>query len=194
MRSEAAIFIGRADKFTNGAYVEVRRNGRNAAVVTWLPAVIKEPERCWRTNESLSGDLLWISNDGQVRDADTVRCSKAKFPLEGYPLAAVAAASSSQAANPVPEHGDKTVNWQKYHLLSYEEEQLANQIEEKLLEASIAPAQAETVDLKDFCKGDRQEQWKGSLVKEYGKMKDVLEEVARGQLATWFAKGDTSSS
>ncbi|CAE7837310.1 unnamed protein product [Symbiodinium sp. CCMP2592] len=74
------------------------------------------------------------------------------------------------------------VNWQKYHLLSYEEEQLANQVEEKLLEASTAPAQAETVDLKGFYKGDRQQQWKASLVKEYGKMKDVLEEATRDQL------------
>ncbi|CAE7683986.1 unnamed protein product [Symbiodinium sp. CCMP2592] len=133
VRSEAAIFIGRADKFTNGAYVEVRRNGRNAVVVTRLPAVIKEPERRWRTYESLSRDLLWISSDGQVRDADTSRdlgidlglltveeVLKSQSPLEGYPLAAVAAASSSQAAQPAPEHGDKIVNWQKYHLLSYE--------------------------------------------------------------------------
>ncbi|CAE7400820.1 RE1, partial [Symbiodinium sp. CCMP2456] len=85
-----------------------------------------------------------------------------------------------EETQPTPEHRDQ--NWQKYHLLSYEEEQLANQVEEKLLQASIAPAQAETVDLKGFYKVDRQEQWKNSLVKEYGKMKDVLEEVTRGQL------------
>ena len=178
VRAETAIFIGHAGKFTNGAYVEVRRNGQNAVVVTRLPAVIKKPERRWRTYES---DFLWISNDGQVRDADTIR-DKGQSPLEGYPLAAVAAASFPQAAQPVPEHGDKTLNWQKCHLLSYEKEQLANQTVEKLLEASIAPAQAETVDLKGFYRGDRQEQWKSSLVKEYGKMKDVLEEVTRGQL------------
>ena len=144
VRAETAIFIGHAGKFTNGAYVEVRRNGQNAVVVTRLPAVIKKPERRWRTYES---DFLWISNDGQVRDADTIR-DKGQSPLEGYPLAAVAAASFPQAAQPVPEHGDKTLNWQKCHLLSYEKEQLANQTVEKLLEASIAPAQAETVDLK----------------------------------------------
>ncbi|CAE7365731.1 unnamed protein product, partial [Symbiodinium sp. CCMP2592] len=92
-------------------------------------------------------------------------------------------ASSREFALPAaaPE-APKAVNWQKYHLLSYEEEQLANQVEEKLLEASTAPAQAETVDLKGFYKGDRQQQWKASLVKEYGKMKDVLEEATRDQL------------
>ena len=195
VRSEAGIFLGRADRFTNGAYVEVRRNGRSTVVVSRLPAVIKEPERRWRTYESLSGDLLWVSNDGHVRDADTIRdlgidlglltveeVLGGQSPLEGYPLAAVATASQQQDKQPAPEHGDKSVNWQKYHLLSYEEEQLGNQIEEKLLEASIAPAQAETVDLKGFYKGDRQEQWKNSLIKEYGKMKDVLEETPRGQL------------
>ena len=195
VRSEAGIFLGRADRFTNGAYVEVRRNGRSTVVVSRLPAVIKEPERRWRTYESLSGDLLWVSNDGHVRDADTIRdlgidlglltveeVLGGQSPLEGYPLAAVATASQQQDKQPAPEHGDKSVNWQKYHLLSYEEEQLGNQIEEKLLEASIAPAQAETVDLKGFYKGDRQEQWKNSLIKEYGKMKDVLEETPRGLL------------
>ena len=194
VRSEAGIFLGRADRFTN-AYVEVRRNGRSTVVVSRLPAVTKEPERRWRTYESLSGDLLWVSNDGHVRDADTIRdlgidlglltveeVLGGQSPLEGYPLAAVATASQQQDKQPAPEHGDKSVNWQKYHLLSYEEEQLGNQIEEKLLEASIAPAQAETVDLKGFYKGDRQEQWKNSLIKEYGKMKDVLEETPRGQL------------
>ena len=195
VRSEAGIFLGRADRFTNGAYVEVRRNGRSTVVVSRLPAVTKEPERRWRTYESLSGDLPWVSNDGHVRDADTIRdlgidlglltveeVLGGQSPLEGYPLAAVATASQQQDKQPAPEHGDKSVNWQKYHLLSYEEEQLGNQIEEKLLEASIAPAQAETVDLKGFYKGDRQEQWKNSLIKEYGKMKDVLEETPRGLL------------
>ncbi|CAE7437089.1 RE1 [Symbiodinium sp. CCMP2592] len=199
VRSEAAIFIGRADKFTNGAYVEVRRNGRNAVVVTRLPAVIKEPERRWRTYESLSGDLLWISSDGQVRDADTIRdlgidlglltveeVLKGQSPLEGYPLAAVAAASSSQAAQPAPEHGDKIVNWQKYHLLSYEEEQLANQVEASLLEASVAPVQAETVDLKGFFQGDRQQQWRESLIAEYAKMDGVLREVPRSGLREYL--------
>ncbi|CAE7816426.1 unnamed protein product [Symbiodinium sp. CCMP2592] len=92
-------------------------------------------------------------------------------------------ASSREFALPAaaPE-APKAVNWQKYHLLSYEEEQLANQVEEKLLEASTAPAQAETGDMKGFYKGDRQQQWKASLVKEYGKMKDVLEEATRDQL------------
>ena len=195
VRSEAGVFLGRADKFTHGAYVEVRRNGRNIVVVTRLPAVTKEPERRWRTYESLSGDLLWVSSDGQVRDADTIRdlgidlgiltveeVQSGQSPLEGYPLAAAATSSSTQVKQPAPEHGDKAVNWQKNHLLSYEEEQLANQVEEKLLEASTAPAQAETVDLKGFYKGDRREQWKNSLKKEYAKMKDVLEEATRDQL------------
>ena len=201
VRSEAGIFLGRADRFTNGAYVEVRRNGRSTVVVSRLPAVTKEPERRWRTYESLSGDLLWVSNDGHVRDADTIRdlgidlglltveeVLGGQSPLEGYPLAAVATASQQQDKQPAPEHGDKSVNWQKYHLLSYEEEQLGNQIEEKLLEASIAPAQAETVDLKGFYKGDRQEQWKNSLIKEYGKMKNVLEETPRGLLRERLAR------
>ncbi|CAE7661265.1 unnamed protein product [Symbiodinium sp. CCMP2592] len=76
----------------------------------------------------------------------------------------------------------RAVNWQKYHLLSYEEAQLGNEIEARLLEASTAPAQAETVDLKGFYTGDRQENWKASLVKDYGKMNGVLEEVLRTQL------------
>ncbi|CAE7548918.1 RE1 [Symbiodinium sp. CCMP2592] len=88
----------------------------------------------------------------------------------------------SSERHPKPENGDRAVNWQKYHLLSYEEEQLGNEIEARLLEASTAPAQAETVDLKGFYTGDRQENWKASLVKEYGKMNGVLEETLRTQL------------
>ena len=107
-----------------------------------LPAVTKEPERRWRTYESLSGDLLWVSNDGHVRDADTIRdlgidlglltveeVLGGQSPLEGYPLAAVATASQQQDKQPAPE-----------------------------------------------------QQWKNSLIKEYGKMKDVLEETPRGLL------------
>ena len=43
--SDAAIFIGRADKFTNGAYADSRRNGRNTVVVSRLAAVTKEKNR-----------------------------------------------------------------------------------------------------------------------------------------------------
>ena len=74
------------------------------------------------------------------------------------------------------------MGWDKYHVLSWEEEQTANSTEQTLLEASIAPAQAETVDLRGYYEGPRKEAWYNSLVKEYEKMKKgVLEETLRSE-------------
>ncbi|CAE7033277.1 RE1 [Symbiodinium sp. CCMP2592] len=114
-------------------------------------------------------------------DAETVDAGVAA--AEGDAVCTkVAAAPTIEAAQSTPEYGGNTVNWQKYHLLSYEEEQLANQVEASLLEASVAPVQAETVDLKGFFQGDRQQQWRESLIAEYAKMDGVLREVPRAGL------------
>ena len=54
--------------------------------------------------------------------------------------------------------------------------------EQSLIEASVAPAQAETVDLKGYYDGPRKDAWYSSLVKEYEKMKKgVLEETLRSE-------------
>ncbi|CAE7540631.1 RE1 [Symbiodinium natans] len=69
----------------------------------------------------------------------------------------------------------------RYTVMSYGEEQLANRVEQELIEASIAPAQAEVVGLEGFY-GEKREAWKMSLEKEYAKMDGVLEEALPEEL------------
>ena len=69
----------------------------------------------------------------------------------------------------------------RHTVMSYGEEQLANRVEQELIEASIAPAQAEVVGLEGFY-GEKREAWKMSLEKEYAKMDGVLEEALPEEL------------
>ena len=80
--------------------------------------------------------------------------------------------------NPDPPSSD--IKWDKYHVLSWEEEQAANEVERALQEASIALAHAEqTVDMAAYYSGEWKNSWVKLLEKEYEQMHGVLEEVLR---------------
>ena len=209
-KAESGRFLARNDMVSGGAYVEVERNGKKVIIATRLPAVLDREEQTWTTHTTPSGDMVWVSSRGEVRDAEHVRdlgvdlglltleerahgpdtedsipfatvCNALAEDLEGDPCVETATYEEPEGLNPKEPSGD--VRWDKYHILSWEEEQDANRIEHELIEASIAPAQAETVDLKGFYEGPRKEAWYNSLVKEYSKMqKGVLEETLRTEV------------
>ena len=185
--------------------MEVVRNGKRVVITTRLPAVLERGEQTWNTHTTLSGDLVWVSSRGEIKDAEGVdlglltleertegpdignqtifvtACHAMAANLDSQDRLGVAACKELKTLNPEKPSAD--IRRDKYHILSWEEEQAANQIEQELLEASVAPAQAETVDLKGYYSGPRTDAWYKPLVKEYSKMqKGVLEETLRSEV------------
>ena len=131
------------------------------------------------------------------RDAESVREIFNLFShgvLHKGPDAAVASMVNNPTADEHPEKHVAVEDQQadapdyptsskknRYTVMSYGEEQLANRVEQELIEASIAPAQAEVVGLEGFY-GEKREAWKMSLEKEYAKMDGVLEEALPEEL------------
>ncbi|OLP85945.1 Retrovirus-related Pol polyprotein from transposon TNT 1-94 [Symbiodinium microadriaticum] len=193
-KTETARFLCRDEHTASGALVLVKRNGQNVIVRSRLPAIIPAEQKTWRTHITPLGDMVWVSNCGDVHDADALRdigqdlglvtYEESTFPASGDRCFLSGSVGSAHAntlkSNPRPDHAGK------YHLLSYEEENAGNEIEASLLEASVAPAQAETVDLKGFFQGSRQKEWRESLMAEYAKMDGVLREVPRSKLREYL--------
>ena len=193
-KTETACFLCRDEHTASGALVLVKRNGQNVIVRSRLPAIIPAEQKTWRTHATPLGDMVWVSNRGDVQDADALRdigqdlglvtYEESTFPVSGDRCFLSGSAGSAQAKT--LKRKDSAEHAGKYHLLSYEEENAGNEIEASLLEASVAPTQAETVDLKGFFQGDRQQQWRESLITEYAKMEGVLREVPRAKLREYL--------
>ncbi|CAE7371500.1 RE1 [Symbiodinium natans] len=131
------------------------------------------------------------------RDAESVREIFNLFShgvLHKGPDAAVASMVNNPTADEHPEKHVAVEDQQadapdyptsskknRYTVMSYGEEQLANRVEQELIEASIAPAQAEVVGLEGFY-GENREAWKMSLEKEDAKMDGALEEALPEEL------------
>ena len=153
------------------------------------------------TLESPSQRTVWVSSSGNVRwepppDEDILTLEERSI---GLPFAAgvdfrtfghayvmnvdshIMSEAGQKELN--PDRPSSDIKWDKYHVLSWEEEQSANEVERALQEASIALAHAQTVDMAANYSGE----WKSFWVKEYEKMHGDLEEVlrkdARGNLA-----------
>ena len=193
-KTETARFLCRDEHTASGALVLVKRNGQHVVVRSRLPAIIPAEQKTWRTHTTPLGDMVWISNRGDVQDADALRdigqdlglvtYEESTFPASGDRCFLSGSVGSAHART--VQSKPNAENAGKYHLLSYEEENAGNEIEASLLEASVAPAQAETVDLKGFFQGDRQQQWRESLIAEYAKMDGVLREVRRAGLREYL--------
>ena len=71
-KAERGRFLARNDTVSGGAYVEVTRNGRQAVITTRLPAVLEKHEQTWSIHETPSGDKIWVSSRGEVKDAENM--------------------------------------------------------------------------------------------------------------------------
>ena len=180
-RAEPGVFLGRADAATNGAFVQVVRNGKPTVILTRLPALLKKTSERWRTFTTFSGDLVWISSSGEARSADDVRdigidlglltveeTQRGQSPLEGYAVAAVGATSSETALQP-----DLDIEG-KYTIANAAAEDEMTDAEEMLKILTGQRASAEIVDTKVFFSGtdDEKKKWLDAAKKEIGQMLD----------------------
>ena len=68
-----AVFLCRDEATSKGALCLVQRNGQDAVMKARLPAKLSAPRKEWRTHSTPSGDLVWVSSHGDIKDADLVR-------------------------------------------------------------------------------------------------------------------------
>ena len=72
-KTETARFLCRDEHTSNGALCMVSRNGRQVITTARLPAVIPVDQRVWKTHTTPLGDMVWVSDRGEVRDAEALR-------------------------------------------------------------------------------------------------------------------------
>ena len=72
-KTETARFLCRDEHTAGGALVLVKRNGQNVIVRSRLPAIIPAEQKTWRTHTTPLGDMVWVSNRGDVQGADALR-------------------------------------------------------------------------------------------------------------------------
>ena len=68
---EQATYLCQDEHSSRGAFCLVKRNGNEYVIRARAPAKLPSQARTWRTHVTPSGDVIWLANDGEVRDAET---------------------------------------------------------------------------------------------------------------------------
>ncbi|CAE7437070.1 RE1 [Symbiodinium sp. CCMP2592] len=203
-KTETARFLCRDEHTSSGALCMVSRNGRQVITTARLPAVIPVDQRVWRTHTTPLGDLVWVSDRGDVRDADALRDIGQDLGLITYEESQL---GPSPNAGNFPVHiAAKTVSAPHrctckrctlkrhsepadataYQVGDADEETTADEKAALLQEVMAAKASAETLTTSVLFQGtpERREKWYKAAVKEMDgmKAKNVLEDLDRDHL------------
>ena len=203
-KTETARFLCRDEHTSNGALCMVSRNGRQVITTARLPAVIPVDRRVWRTHTTPLGDLVWVSDRGEVRDADALRDIGQDLGLITYEESRL---GPSPNAGNFPVHiAAKTVSIPHrctckrctlsrhsepadataYQVGDADEETTADEKAALLQEVMATKAGAETLTTSVLFQGtpERREKWFKAAVKEMDgmKAKGVLEDLDRDHL------------
>ena len=69
---EQATYLCQDEHSSRSAFCLVKRNGNEYVIRARAPAKLPPQARTWRTHTTPSGDVIWLADNGEVRDAETI--------------------------------------------------------------------------------------------------------------------------
>ena len=70
---EKATYLCKDEHTSRGTFCLVARNGNEQVIRARTPAQLPPQTKAWKTHTTPSGDVVWFSDSGEVRDAEHVQ-------------------------------------------------------------------------------------------------------------------------
>ena len=200
---ERAVYLCQDDHTSRGALCLVTRNGVESVVRARMPTRLPGTVKQWKTHTTPLGDLVWVSDQGDIRDAEHVRDLGQDLGLltleeREYGPGHAGGFDFIQAAGPHVAGAARanqmiTTSTKQYQVLPWDMEEEAQEVERELWAASEIPAAAKVRDTQVFFQGTGKEQqiWLSALQKELESMADqgVFTRLRKSDLRTTLGLG-----